>query len=160
MFETFKVPAMYIAQQAVLALYAAGSVTGLVLESGDGVTHAVPIYKGYALPHAIIRLDMAGRDLTDYLMRLLTSRGYSFTTTAERELVRDIKEQHCFVALDFQAEMATAVAGSSLEKDYELPDGKVVNVGNERFKCPEALFNPALLNMEQLGYMDCCLTAP
>ncbi|KAL5499374.1 hypothetical protein EMCRGX_G010773 [Ephydatia muelleri] len=153
MFETFSVPATYLANQAVLSLYAAGRTTGVAVDSGEGYTHTVPIYEGHALRHATNCLDVAGRDMTEYLMMLLNERGFSFTTTAEREIVRDIKEKLCYVALDFEQETQI---DKLKEKSYELPDGNVILCGNELFRCPEALFKPSFLGVAgSRGVAEC-----
>ena len=154
MFETFNVPQMYAAMTSPLALYASGHTTGVVVDSGDAVSHVVPVHEGYALPHAIFRLDIAGRDLTCHMARILTQRGYSFTSTTDYEVACDIKEKLCYVALDFEQEMHTAAQSSSMEKSYELPDGEHIIVGSEQFQCPEPLFRPSFIGFSCYGICD------
>jgi len=152
LFETFGIQSLNMVVCPIVSLFATGRTSGIILECGDGVTHTVPIYEGYIMPHAILRLDLAGRDLTDRLCQLLGEKGLQFTTVAEREVVREIKEKLCYVAEDFTSTTRDAIAiGDKGEEAYELPDGQTVNIGSERFKCPEALFQPQLIGLEQQG---------
>lgn len=167
LFEHFNVPALFLAPQAILSLYASGRTTGLVLDVGDGVSHAVPVYEGFAVPHAVARMDVAGRDVTDRLALLMRRAGCALTTSAELDVCREIKERRCYVALeptkDEQA-LASAVLGGApkLEaqkpniadaspREHELPDGSRVILGPERFRAPEILFDPSIVGSEDGG---------
>lgn len=146
-FETFNVPALYISMQAVLSLYATGRTTGVVLDSGDGVTHAVPIYEGFALPHSILRSDVAGRDVTRYLQLLLRREGHIFKTSSEFEIVRTMKEKVCHVTQQPQKDEQI----DSEVTPYTLPDGTIIQIGRARFRAPELLFHPHLIGEECEG---------
>lgn len=156
MFEVFNVPCLYVSVQAVLALYASGRCTGVVLDSGDGVSHTVPIFEGYAIPHAIQKILLAGQDLTEYLKMILNERGLKFTTPADMEIVRDIKETQTHVVGDFNEAMKDADESHACEKNYELPDGRKILIGNERFRCPEILFQPHLAGHALEGVHKYC----
>ncbi|XP_064118234.1 beta-centractin [Macrobrachium rosenbergii] len=154
-FETFNVPALFVSMQAVLSLYATGRTTGVVLDSGDGVTHAVPIYEGFAMPHSIMRVDIAGRDVTRYLKLLLRKEGLSLYTTAEFEVVKTIKERICYLATNPQREESVDTERLS----YSLPDGSSVEIGQARFRAPEVLFRPDLIGDESHGIHEVLLYA-
>ncbi|KAG0335389.1 Actin-2 [Podila humilis] len=147
-FETFNVPALFTSIQAVLSLYSSGRTTGVVLDSGDGVTHSVPVYEGFAIPHAIQRVDIAGRDVTEHLQLLLRKAGYHFHTSSEKEIVRIIKEKTCYLPL-FPAKEEKDAGGKN--EDFMLPDGNVIKLGAERFRAPEILFNPEIIGQEFPG---------
>jgi len=145
MFESFHVPSMNISPQPALSLYASGRNSGMVVESGDGVTYCVPLYTGFCIPQAITRFDIAGSDITNYLQELLKKKGCSFSRDSFSDYltVRDMKEKLGYVALDFDSEMKKTE--SELAKEYELPDGSNVSIGSERFRCAELLFHPELV---------------
>lgn len=151
-FETCQVPSLYIAVPGVLALYAAGRTTGVVLDVGDGVTTALPIARGYLATHAIGRVDLGGRDVSERLAGLLRGSGTTlFASSSEKDAVRKIKERECIVARDLKAEEARWKRGELESRAYELPDGNVVELGPERFRAAELLFNPALGGSEYAG---------
>lgn len=150
-FETFNVPALFISLQAVLSLYASGRTTGVVFDSGDGVSHAVPIYDGFALNNSIMRMDVAGRDVTRRMQMLLRRQGYTFETSAEREIVRTIKEKMGYVAIDPVAEERAYLSGVRKPSSFLLPDGHTVDVDAAAYKAPEILFNPSIIGKENSG---------
>merc|ERR1719389_62659 len=122
MFDVFEVQNTYVAFQAVMSLYAAGRTTGLVVDSGDGVSHTVPVFEGFSIPHAVEKMEIAGRLLTAYMQKLMLEAGESLTSSAELEIVRDIKEKHCFVAENYEQEHADAQASSAADQSYTMPD--------------------------------------
>jgi actin-related protein len=163
MFETFQVQGVYVAIQAVLSLYSNGRTTGLVVDSGDGVTHTVPVFEGFSIPHAVFKNYIAGRAITEYMAKLLTDDGISGEdkggASAWFQIVIKIKEQLAYVSQDYEAELKNAKASTETEKNYELPDGSIITVNVPRFKCAEALFQPGLikegsetLGMHELAY--------
>ncbi|ETO29261.1 hypothetical protein RFI_07863 [Reticulomyxa filosa] len=152
MFERFEVPKAYVAIQALLSLFANGKTTGVVCDSGDGVSHAVPIYDGCCLPQGVLRLNLGGRDLTDYMQRLLQETGNSFTTTVEKDMLRTLKEELCYIALNYNEELTKSQQHShEILQSFTLPDERVIHVNSERFKCPEVLFKPHWIGLEQKG---------
>ncbi|KAK9061279.1 hypothetical protein SSX86_018459 [Deinandra increscens subsp. villosa] len=154
MFEKYNFAGVFIQIQAVLTLYAQGLLTGLVIDSGDGVSHVVPVVDGYSFPHLTKRMNVAGRHITSYLVDLLLRRGYAMNKSADFETVRDIKEKLCYISYDYKREYQLGLETTILVKNYTLPDGRVIKVGTERFQAPEALFTPELIDVEGDGIAD------
>ncbi|KAF2484099.1 actin-domain-containing protein [Neohortaea acidophila] len=154
MFERYNFGGVYVAIQAVLALYAQGLSSGVVVDSGDGVTHIVPVYESTVLNHLTRRLDVAGRDVTRNLISLLLRRGYALNRTADFETVRAIKEKLCYVSYDLELDKRLSEDTTVLVESYTLPDGRVIRLGSERFEAPECLFQPHLVDVEQPGIAE------
>nr|BAB85862.1 actin-related protein hArpM2 [Homo sapiens] len=149
MFENFGVPAFYLSDQAVLALYASACVTGLVVDSGDAVTCTVPIFEGYSLPHAVTKLHVAGRDITELLMQLLLASGHTFPCQLDKGLVDDIKKKLCYVPLEPEKELSRRP--EEVLREYKLPDGNIISLGDPLHQAPEALFVPQQLGSQSPG---------
>ncbi|KAJ3442028.1 actin cytoskeletal 2a [Anaeramoeba flamelloides] len=146
MLETFNVQSFSLAPAEIFSLYSYGLKTGIVIDLGYECTQIACINEGIYLDEYCQMIELGGNHLSSYLMKPIAERGYSFTTTAGRELLRDMKEQLCSVAADFVNEYY-----SCLDKNYKLPDGQLITLGNERFRCTEVLFQPNLLQSEKLS---------
>ena len=151
MFEKYGFGAVAFEVQAILTLMSEGLQTGAVLDSGDGVTHCIPVWNGVIQNHNIKRLNVAGRHVTEYLTKLLTLRGYNFNSSADFETVREIKEDMCYVSINIAKELKLAKETTVVDKEYVLPDKTTIIIGRERFMAPEILMNPSALEMEDEG---------
>jgi len=151
MFEKFGFKGVYVAVQAVLVMYAQGVLTGVVVDIGDGVSHIIPVYEGFDLPHLVRRLDIAGSEITKRLIDLLLLRGYQFNRTADFETIRMLKEKFCYVGYDMDVENVLGTETTFLMKQYQLPDGRTIKIGHERYMAPEILFRPSLIGNESMG---------
>lgn len=154
MFEKFGFNAVYVAIQAILTLYAQGLQTGIVVDSGDGVTHIIPVYEGVSLTHHSKRLNIAGRDITKYLISLLLRRGYSLNKTTDFEIAREIKEKLCYVGYDIEMERLLSRETTALVEVYTLPDGRIIKMDTERYQAPEILFSPYLIDVDSPGLAE------
>jgi actin beta/gamma 1 len=158
-FELYNVPSFYLAATQVLGLYAARRGTGLVVDVGHSITAAVPIYEGCALRDRIRRINVAGDDVTNWLIRILNfDRGYNFTSTGEKEAIRRLKERVGYVAMNYDAELRQAQMSRDFTESHTLPDGSTIDVTEERFKAPELLFKPSLNGLRDEGITQLVLT--
>jgi actin beta/gamma 1 len=151
-FEEYNVPAFHLAPTCVAGLMASGRNSGIMLDIGDGVLSVVPILNGRMVAPGVRRMNFGGRDLTRYLARLLTESGvYLGNRSADLETIRYMKETTCYVALNFEEEMALVSRSNEIIKEFTLPDDQVIQLNSERSRCPEALFQPSLVGLESPG---------
>ena len=158
LFDYFEVPKLFFASQPILSLFATSNTTGAILESGEGVTQSCIVYEGYSIPCSFERYDYGGGDVTKYLYTLLQNLGFYFDTSAEYQIVSDIKEQLCFACPTNMIE--NIKKNSEFEKEnYFLPDGNVIKLGEERILPPEILYNPELNGMEFPSFQNMILNS-
>ena len=170
LFENLSAPAIFFASQPILSLFSTSNTSGVILESGEGVTQSCVVYEGYSIPNSYIRNNYGGRDVTEYFQTLLKRQGHSFSTTSEFEIVRKIKEEICFTAIGTNTNNPLSnissnfdIAGSKNKSDntgtYNLPDGNAIRIGDEKSLAPEILFNPAIIGSEFLSFQEMIVTS-
>ena len=169
LFENLSAPAIFFASQPILSLFSTSNTSGVILESGEGVTQSCIVYEGYSIPNSYIRNNYGGRDVTDYFQTLLKKQGYSFSTTSEFEIVRKMKEEICFTAIGNSNSVLSNMSGhfdlggnknkSESSNTYNLPDGNAIKIGEEKCIAPEILFNPSIIGSEYLSFQEMIVTS-
>ena len=158
LFDNFSVPALCFGSQPVLSLFASGNKSGVVLESGEGVTQCCVVYEGYSIPHSYMRQDFAGRQVTEYFQTLLKRVGYSFNTTAEIEIVKKLKESSCYNIISSNTSDEDKKKSETAPTMHTLPDGTIINLKEEKVMAPEILFNPSIVGTEFLSFPEIITT--
>lgn len=156
MFDDFKVKSFALMNTAVLSLFSTGCTTGLVAEVGEGVTYTVPVFEGYALPHALYSLDVSGQDVTRKLISELQSCSAPVTEDMFESIMR-AKEQMCHVSVDYHAELGSREDPLTLEqRSYELPGGEIIEINNhKRITATECIFEPSLVGVTHPELQKC-----
>ena len=168
LFENLSAPAIFFASQPILSLFSTSNTSGVILESGEGVTQSCVVYEGYSIPNSYIRNNYGGRDVTDYFQTLLKKQGYSFSTTSEFEIVKKIKEEICFTVVGSSSNnplsnISNLELGNKNKSEsantYNLPDGNAIKIGEEKSLAPEILFNPSIIGSEHSSFQEMIVTS-
>jgi centractin len=170
LFENLSAPAIFFASQPILSLFSTSSTSGVILESGEGVTQSCVVYEGYSIPNTYIRNNYGGKDVTEYFLTLLQRQGYSFSTTSEFEIVKKMKEDICFTSISGNSINNISNINSNIELGgnknksestgiYNLPDGNAIKIGDEKSLAPEILFNPSIIGNENLSFQEMIITS-
>lgn len=150
-FEDFGSPAFFVGDTGANVLCSQGKQTGLIVDAGDGLVQIIPVMEGFSLAHASARLNFGGRNILETLQNLLDNNGLDHGSLKSMDILRDLKEKHCYVAEDFAAEMEAFSKGTAEKVEYELPDGSKIDIGDAAIRCPESLFEPYVLGEEFMG---------
>jgi actin-related protein len=145
-FEKFNVPGLFIGSTSAMSIYSCGKTNGIVIDSGESLTNFVPIYEGFSFNQSIRQVNIGGKDLTDYLIKILINKRFNIDNIQKKQIINQIKEKYCYCSYDFETEIREEEEGRSLEKKFKLPDGEEVTIEFERLKTPEILFNNNLLD--------------
>ena len=151
-FEFFNTPSIYMGNQGMLGLFATGSTKGVALDSGEGGTHVVPVYEGYVSPYSINSIDVSGHNITEHLHNLLTQKGLTFSKHYDFDIVKNIKENKCFVSMDYERELKEFIENANTKDAiYELPDSEKININKEQIEAPEIMFQPQMIGRPEFG---------
>ena len=151
MFENLNVPGLYMEYPGCLSLYCAGKFTGLSIDLGDMVSHFIPILDGQYIPYNITSFDIGGRDITEFVKRLIIHKIQKYSPYVQKDIIKDVKEKACFVSLDYEEELKYVDPF-----DYEMPDGEKLTIRDERIRSPEVLFKPSMIGKEDFDIAKIC----